>query len=357
MESRRNAITQDRRSVPAPDRLVDDHGRCAFGTFSNAFRDISLTGAKRPTALPDVFNAFKLTRWESVEVCFREGILLAGCTDMGLFGKMLVLWHDFKSGKIMSFDETFPTAEVEIGRSVCDGSGVSASCRNGKIAFLNDLNHGSCYIHGSSRGRCGTLQYQLGLSQVCEPSVVSIPLGENRPMYSEKMLFHCQGRVIVDGREIRSDDSTAAIIDHHAGYYPRAMHYDWITFMGRTEILGRKQFCGLNLTANQSVDPERFNENLIWMEQGNSLLPPVRFMKDSSSPAEGTEWKICDAYDMVHLNCRIRSVYPMVMHTGIVNIDYYVIYGTAGGYLRTESGETIPLHDIPVIGEDKSLLF
>jgi len=357
MESRRMAITQDRRSIPAPDRLVDDHGRCVFGTFSGAFRDISLTGARRPTALPDVFNAFKLTRWESVEVAFREGILLAGCTDMGLFGKMLVLWHDFRTGEILSFDETFPTPDVEIGRSVCDGAAVSASCRSGKIDFLNDLNHGSCYIHGENHGRSGDLLYQLGLSKVSEPSVVSIPLGENRPMYSEKMLFHCQGRLIVSGREIHSDDSTAAIIDHHAGYYPRAMHYDWITLMGRAEVLGRAQFYGLNLTANQSLDPDRFNENLIWMEQGNSLLPPVRFLKSSAVPTPGASWEIRDSFDMVHLSCRLDSVFPMVMHTGIVNIDYYVVYGTASGYLRTEEGTVIPLRGIPIIGEDKTLLF
>ena len=76
------------------------------------------------------------------------------------------------------------------------------------------------------------------------------------------------------------------------------MHYDWITLMGRAEVLGRAQFYGLNLTANQSLDPDRFNENLIWMEQGNSLLPPVRFLKSSAVPTPGASWEIRDSFDM-----------------------------------------------------------
>jgi hypothetical protein len=55
------------------------------------------------------------------------------------------------------------------------------------------------------------------------------------------------------------------------------MHYDWLAFLGK-DSLGK--WFAFNLTQNQSIDPYRYNENLIWREKRTSLLPPVTFTKD-----------------------------------------------------------------------------
>ena len=113
----------------------------------------------------------------------------------------------------------------------------------------------------------------------------------------------------LNGREIRANENTAAVIDDHRGYYPRHTHFDWVTTLGRSEAAGERKYFALNLTANQSTDPERYNENLIWLEGKTALLPPVRFTR---TPAAGefpgrSVWTIRDDHDMLQLFVQTRQ--------------------------------------------------
>ena len=187
------------------------------------------------------------------------------------------------------------------------------------------------------------------------PSVVSIPFGKNRPLYTEKALFKVKGSLTLNGETMTADENTTAIIDDHRGYYPRKMHYDWVTTMGLTD----QGYMGVNLTRNQSVDQEQYNENLIWKEDGNSLLPPVHFSRtpESRDFSGSGEWHVRDDHHMVHVDFVVRNQIAMIIRAGIVTADYHVSFGEMRGWVRKEDGTKIVLDGMMGMGEDKSMLF
>ena len=68
------------------------------------------------------------------------------------------------------------------------------------------------------------------------------------------------------------------------------------------------------------------------------------------------EWLIKDEYGMVDLKFKVFSLNPMIMHAGLVNIDYYITFGELEGYILDEAGTKYDLTGCMGMGEDKTLL-
>jgi hypothetical protein len=129
--------------------------------------------------------------------------------------------------------------------------------------------------------------------------------------------------------------------------------------MGVNETDGEKKWFAFNLTRNQSIDQDRYNENLIWLENETSLLPPVTFKRSVPTLEfkDGAEWTIQDEHDMVNVVFHVQDVFRMVTHAKpLVNIEYFVTFGELEGYIRDESGKKYILDGMIGIGEDKTLL-
>ncbi|MGI6204634.1 MAG: DUF2804 domain-containing protein [Anaerovoracaceae bacterium] len=394
MEGYRAYISSERRPKETPADLVDESGIAVFGTFDREFETMDLVRCKGPTHLPDVFNKQKLTLWEAVEVDFGDGVLLAGGTDMGLFGMMVHVFFDRNDGVIYKWSSVLPTADVSIAPNLLNGSVTYVRGDDGFIKFENDFGRGACEIEGVHIGEAGsvkpekdfesqlrkeernalgfgaegrdTIEYELSLRQISPPSVVSIPFGKNRPLYTEKSFFNVTGSLRVNGKVYTAGENTTAIIDDHRGFYPRRMHYDWMTAFGkcaREDEPDERRYFALNLTANQSIDPYKYNEDLIWIAGGQSLLPPVTFERDRETKElarelkSGAVWRVSDDHDMVDVRFEVRGVAPTVLHAGLVNIDYFIVFGEAYGYVRDEEGRRYILDGIQAIGEDKSMLY
>lgn len=356
-------ISPIRRSVPTPKHLVEG-GKCVFGTFDKEFETMDFLKLKNPTNAPDFLNPLRLTLWEATEVHLKEGYMLTAVCNMGLFGVALTLFYDQRMHKLYRWQETLTAPEAIIAPNLINGSVTKAGRKHFRIHYCNNFQEGRADVDGFFEGKDGTIDYDLKLTRLSKPSVVSIPFDtpeeRHRPLYTQKDFFKAEGYISVNGRIFETTDSSTAIIDDHRGYYPREMHYDWATFMGKLEKNGKKIFFGLNLTENQSIDPENYNENLIWFENETSLLPPVKFIK--SSPTIGfdghTTWHIQDAHGMVNLDFELFQVFDMVTHAlPVINIEYFIVFGELNGYVRDENGEKYIFNHVPAMGEDKSVIF
>ncbi len=356
-------ISEKRRSVATPRHLVED-GKCVFGTFDKEFETMDFLKINHPTDAPDFLNPIRLTMWEAAEVHLKGGHLLTAVCNMGLFGVSLTLFYDHHTKKLYHWTETLTPAEAVISPNLIKGSVTTAKRRNLRIHFSNDFQDGRAIVKGFFEGKDGTIDYHLSLHRISKPSVVSIPFADpkdhHRPLYTQKDFFHAKGHITVNGRLYETDDDSTAIIDDHRGYYPREMHYDWATFLGKLEHKGKEIFFGLNLTENQSFEPEHYNENLIWFEGETSILPPVTFTKETPTAefSGRTRWHIQDEHDMVNLDFDLFQVYDMVTHAKpVINIDYFIVFGEFNGYVRDENGEKYIFNHTPAMGEDKSVIF
>lgn len=355
-------IAPERRAIPTPCNMVEG-GKCAFGTFDKEFETMELLGIDHPTEAPDLFKRLKLTLWEAVEVHLEDGVLLAACCDMGIFGQILNVFYDKRKRKVYSWATKVPSKDAVVAGNLINGSKTHAAAKNLSIQCTNDFQDGKCHLEGWHEEKAGRIEYNFQLNRLSKPSVVSIPFDDpavrHRPLYTQKDFFRCSGWLKVNGEVFRTTDTSTAIVDDHKGYYPRRAHYDWVTTMGVNETDGEKRWLAFNLTRNQSVDQEKYNENLIWLEGETSLLPPVEFVKDvpTLQCKNSANWTVKDEHDMVNVTFHVYDLFGMVVHAQpLFNIEYFITFGELEGYVRDEAGKKYILDGMLGIGEDKTLL-
>ena len=374
-------IDEKRRSVATPNDMVDQNGKCVFGTFDKEFKTMELLKARKPTRAPEFLKRLKLTLWQATEVNLKNGVLISAVCDMAFFGKTLNLFFDKRTKQVYCWDSNLKSKETIIAPNLINGSITQAKTDVSHIQYVNNFQDGKCELQGHHNGKClitpsnpnkvasksikenysqATIEYNFSLSRISLPSVVSIPFphSDNRVLYSQKDFFKATGSLIINGEEMLSDEDTVAIVDDHRGYYPRKAHYDWVTTMGKCDIDGSKKWFAFNLTRNQSIDQDKYNENLIWFDGKTSLLPPVTFQKsvECKDFRNYSEWTIKDDHDMVNLKFKIYGVNPMIIHALVISIDYYFTFGEIEGYVRDEDGKKYVLDGMLGIGEDKTLL-
>ena len=379
-------ISETRRAIPTPKSMVNPDGTCVFGTFEKEFEEMDLVKLNGPTALPNCFNKLKLTLWEATEVHLKNGVLLAVVCDMGIFGKQMNLFYDKRTHKVYTWDTQIKSKDTVIAPNLLNGSVAEARSEFGFVKYVNNFQDGKCELsgehHASKKNKClvsqgredktvvkaikenyveqADIEYSFTLTRLSDPCVVSIPFDAKRPrpLYSQKDFFKAEGRLVINGEEMLTDDESVAVVDDHRGYYPRRAHYDWVTTMGKCEIDGEKKFLAFNLTRNQSIDQEGYNENILWLEGKSSLLPPVTFTRDIATKdfKNYAEWTVKDEHDMVNLKFKVYGINPMVLHALVVNIDYFVAWGELEGYIRDEDGKKYVLDGMMGMGEDKTLL-
>ena len=373
-------ISEKRRKQKTPKKLVDEKGKIIFGTFVSEFEEMNLLSAKGPTRLPNFFNKYKLTLWEVGEVNLDNGVLLGALCDMGFSGFHFNMFYDNRTKTTYCWETKIKSNKVKISKNLINGNIAELKTYNSYIKFINNFEKGECLMKGKHTGKClvnpyddtikvdninnnykeCTIEYDFKMERISRPSVVSIPFphSNNRTLYSQKDFFKIKGKLIINGEEFLTNENTTALIDDHRGYYPRKAHYDWLTTMGKYDTDNKNQYFAFNLTHNQSIDEVAYNENIIWLENKTSLLPPVKFKRSvpCNKFSNYSEWTVKDKYDMVNVKFKIYGIIPVVFDYCIFKLDYFITFGVLEGYLRDEEGKKYILDGMMGLGEDKTLL-
>ena len=350
----KDVLSKKRIPVPTPDNVVDEYGNCRFGTFDAEFPKMDFLKANKPSSLPNAFNKSKLTLWEATEINFDKVVLLTAVCDMALFGTVLTVLYDKRTKKCTSWQEMMiPSSKAVIAPTLLNGAETYSKAKNVNLRYVNNFQRGEAIVSGHAESKKdGAIDYRVKLRRVSLPSVVNIPFDTNRPLYSQKDLFSVEGYLEYNGERFVADANTTAIIDDHRGYYPRHAHYDWVTTMGKKVIDGKEQYFGFNLTRNQSINQDDYNENLVWFEGKTSRLTPVVFRHETDKL-----WHVQDVHGMVDLRFEIGDEFLMRVPAKVIDIDYHITFGTLSGYVCDEDGNKYELDGMTGIGEDKSLIF
>lgn len=349
-----DVLSDKRKAVPTPENIVSPSGKAYFGTFDKEFERMDFLSVDKPVGLPNFTNKNRLTLWEAVELHLKDIIVLTAVCDMGgLIATGLTIVYDKEKKKCSIWQELLPVKKSVISKTLLGGDTTMSLGNAHQLKVVNRFEQGKAIVTGHAKDKkAGEVSYDVTLERVSLPSIVSIPFGENQPLYSQKDLFKVTGYVEVNGIKYEADEDSTAIIDDHRGYYPYNSHYDWVTTMGRKEIDGKKQYFGFNLTRNQSVNQNDYNENLIWFEGNTTLLTPVRF-----EHIEYNKWHIRDVHGMVDIIFDIGDRFLMRVPAGVIDINYHITFGDLSGYVCDPDGNKYILDGMYGIGEDKSVRF
>ncbi|NCA66492.1 MAG: DUF2804 domain-containing protein [Clostridia bacterium] len=343
-------ISEKRRPVASPKCIVQD-GQSLFGTFATPIENLNFLDCVKPCGklLPHALNKIRFTKWEALEVMLDEGTLLSAVYHMGMMGFSIFVYFDKTEKKTYSWVNFTQAKNCIVAPNLID-SVTTLTTKNSFAELNNEFQNGLCRAKGNSKNKkSGAVEFELKLSRISPPSIVNIPFGSNKPLYSEKDFFKAEGYIVINGKKILTNDNSTSIIDDHKGYYPFKAHYDWLTTMGKTEIDGEQKYLAINFTRNQSINQDDYNENLLWLENQSCPIPPVKFEKISKN-----KWKVTDEHNTVEVYFDIEADFKMMTHLGILDISYTLPFGKVSGYVHDTNGKKYIIDGMYGIGEDKS---
>lgn len=344
-----------RELIAAPENLVSN-GKINFGTFSSQFQKTNFLEAHNPLGmwLPRPFLNSRLKEWQAFQLGNNRWFLFVTLYSAKVSGLAQFIAYDKERKKKYIFEKVLPPWLVKVPGSLWNAR-QSYSDKNCFIEIVSRLEQGRFYINVKIKNTKNMPDTEAHFeafhdSGLVQPIVVSIPFGENRGMYSHKCLMPMQGSMSMGSDKIEfARQESFAIIDDHKGFYPYEMRYDWVTAAAYDE---KRRLIGFNLTDNQSIDPEKFNENCLWIDGKLNLLPAVKF--DRPDGVE-KDWSIRDKFGIVDLVFKPEVMGKIDMNMVFLKVKYRGPFGWCNGYIKDESGNKIAIGNYFGMGEEKYL--
>jgi len=327
-------------------------GQINFGSFNNAFRKINFLDAYKPFGfpLPKFYKNLRLKEWQAFQIWTKDFFILLAIYNPKSIAINQILIFDRKKQQFFKYEKKTAYWNTIISDNLFNGISEFAA-KNFKINIFNELEKTRIKIKFEIN-KFKQLPDIEGDLEIKQPKnskdiIVSIPFGKNRGMYSHKSLSNILGTIKFGKKEINlKNHKSYAIFDDHKGYYPYNMKYDWVTAANYIE----NELIGFNLTDNQSVSPEKFNENGLWKGDKLYLLPPVKFIRPNGV---NKEWLITDKHGQVNLSFFPVQENNFKFNLFAVKSDYYGPFGYFKGQIKYSPGKKIIVNDFFGMGEKK----
>lgn len=338
-----------REAIPTPNRLVTN-GQVAWGTFETALPDINLLESKEPLILPapKFFLKFRLKEWQAFQIDSKDFFVLGAIYQTGLCAFNIISLWDKSANTLTSWQDYVPAHKLTMATTLLNSINRLKTSKS-EMCIKNNLSEGRCHLEGAfkpTKNSESPISFDFKLTSCSEPSVMSMPLGYNRGLYTHKELFEVSGGLKIKDKVYRCTSGDLAIIDDHKGFYPYRLHYDWVTGFQRAEDGSTIAF---NLTKNQVIRPEAYNENWLWVNGKRLALPPVTIIHISESV-----WHIKDAYGYVDLKMQIEQNMHIKQQFIVASVNYRAVYGKFNGVLKDAAGKVYELKEVFGMGEDKN---
>jgi len=343
-----------REILTVPDSLVAD-GEFNLGTFSRQFRILNpLDVSPFLIPLPRALKNIRLKEWQAYEMGNSEFFIFTVLYKAKSIALAQFIVYDRIRKEKFLYEKIVPSFQISLP-SLCSASTGSYKDKKLFIEYNNETGNGGLNLKLSAKNFRNLPDVNIEINGIYNPEkwnpiVVCMPFSARRAMYSHKCLMPMQGNMEIADRTIDfREKESFMIIDDHKGYYPYSSFYDWVTGISSN---GKGGLVGFNLTHNQILNKEKFNENCLWINGRLSLLPPVSFSRPDGPAGE---WFIKDSYGMVDLK------FVPEVH-GEVNVNLFILksyyqgpLGTFYGRIKDSSGKSHSMDGIFGMGEEKRL--
>jgi len=334
-----------------PAALVVD-SRFQLGTFATAVPRINPLDAL--PAATRWLHALRLKEWQAFQAMDADYFIVGAVYMTKVVDLLQIAVVEKRSARMRKWQFRVPPRRLRIAQ------GLERTTSTGRagglcVTFRNDIPRGDLRIEAQSPSRADLPALALRVAGRCAAGqaghlVICHPFPNGKVLYSHKCIMPGAGELRLGELQHEFDAARSTLIlDDHKGFYPFPMAYDWLTAATR-DADGR--VVGFNLTANQIRDPERYNENALWIGATVHRLPAVRFERPQG--VYGT-WLIRDREGRVdvHFSPTVRN--EVHVGPGRVVAEYYGPFGWVEGTITSAGGETVRLDGFFGMGEQKRI--
>ncbi len=344
----------NREVLPAPSS-ISVNGRCSMGTFDSGIDNLNLLDLDHPLGFkaPRAFNAFRLKEWQAFEIDNADWFICLAVYNTKSIGTAIIMAFNKSSQRMFRYEHQAPAWKLHVPsglkNSRCHYQGNSKNSHL-SISIENALQDQKFKISITATGFKDRpdLTAEWTAHHTTSPIVIVQPFADNRPLYSHKALMPIEGLLNFDGTQSAFTPNTScAIVDDHKGFYPYVMEYDWVTALGFDQS---GLLTGFNLTDNQVLEPERYNENCLWHDGNMTPLPPITISRPNGV---NRPWSIKDQHNRIDLRFTPLADVRNYMNTGIAAIRYHGLTGVFEGYIKDTNGNPVTFDGFTGMGEKK----
>lgn len=285
---------------------------------------------------PSFFKDFRLKEWQAFQLWTPEYFVFGAVYNAKVTGIVLLSVYHMNTGELYHYSKkTFPR-KLKIGKQLTE-SISSFFGRKLSLKFKNNIDQFE--IISKSKNT----DLQIKGARISNSLSVCLPLGKNRSMYSHKCLIPVTGIFSINKEKIMlSPDNSQLIIDHHKGFYPYRLSYDWTTASWRKDGV----LYGFNLTRNQVINPEKYNENCLWYGDQIIHLPAVKYTFFEKY------WQIKSNCGKVDVRFYPKIDNPIKFNAIILAVNYSAPYGHFEGKINMEN-KSVTFNKVFGMGEIK----
>jgi len=339
-------VSEIRRPVDPPEYVVKE-GISVFGTFTAPLKHINFNDCLKPCGkkMPDFLKPFRLKQWFAYLIDFNQGFILSAVYDTGPVRFNVISFFNKETRKAQS-NMVFALKKKDIFPDTLIDSEIFLKAGQFSQKIRNNLENGKISIKAHYPGDKKNFSYQadVTLDSISMPSVVVMPLGENKPLYIHKELFKASGKIVIGDQNFILDEKAICAIDDHKGYYPYHMEYDWVSGFQNNDGNGPVAF---NLVDNQVLNPDDYNENFIWINGEMHPVPPVKVIKKTDML-----WFVKDNYGVVDLKFEIEDDFVKNVNVPCFKANYRAPYGKISGFIKDLEGIKHDMTGTFGVGED-----
>lgn len=331
---------------PAQERLVVD-GKAQFGVFDGPFRHANLIDVNMGVPLPRKLKSLRLKEWQAFQFGNDDVFVNVALFNAKVLALAQVKVYDRRRKERILVERKLPPWSLEIPDNMWNSDNLYDG-GDFRMCFRNRLDRDELHIEFELEAGRDTPAMSGLLSASTkgqEPLVVSLPFGEHRGMYSHKGLVPISGQLVLgdETMEFRHADSYL-LMDDHKGYYPYRMQWEWLCAGG---FDANGTLLGVNLTRNQVIEPERYNENCLWLGGKRHLLPAIQIDQSNLQ-----RWHVSDREGRVELSFDIETDSRLDINALVVRSKYRGPFGRLSGTLRPEGGPEVELESLFGMGEE-----
>lgn len=292
---------------------------------------------------PKFVKNVALKEWHAYQFGDEKFFCLLVVMNMKKTAMIEVIIYDIERKSFYKYLVTKPMPELEIGKDLLSST-VFYKDETTLLEVSNLLSvdkitlNFSCELQNGTLIKCNV----EGDASMTKPHIACIPIAERRSMYTHKQPLKMRGTLLINNAVHKFEKDSFLLVDDQKSYYSRNFWWNWIT---AAKVIDGSLY-GFNLTENQSLDPEKYNENCMWYKDKAYRLPAVKFLFDRKAML----WKIVDEKGQVDLTFNVVYKNSINKNLMLVQSKYYAPFGWVNGTIKVD-GITFDVKEYFAMGE------